>query len=154
MSIPSLYQQASTTILSAISEQCPISTLAAFNPSIYEWDIAGSAEVFPGRLYYDYIWWRYHCFFHVFAAQDDKASGGNNRVYQYPSHSVSLFADTLSLIHNESQSLSFSYQEGSQVYYYNQGTVGPLHSEEFDPCVWPYGSILSYTGVSSSASQT
>jgi hypothetical protein len=57
----------------------------------------------------------------------------------------SLVANTVqgapSQIPNQRHSLSFFYQEGSQVYYNEQSTLGPLRSEELGSCLQSYGTV-------------
>jgi hypothetical protein len=68
----------------------------------------------------------------------------------------SLVANTVqgapSQIPNQRHSLSFFYQEGSQVYYNEQSTLGPLRSEELGSCLQSYGTV-SYTGIRASVPQ-
>lgn len=86
------------------------------------------------------------------AAHYDRTSGANNLVPLYPSLSTSLVQGTPSQVPNQGHSLSLPYQEGSQVYYYGHGTLGPLLSGELGPCLQSYGSV-SYTGAGASAPQ-
>ena len=67
-----------------------------------------------------------------------------------PSLSASLVQGTPSQIPNQGHSLSLPHQGGGQVYYYHQGTLGPLLSEELGPCLQSYSSV-SYAGSRTSA---
>ena len=49
-------------------------------------------------------------------------------------------------------SRSFSYQEGSQLYYYHHNTLGPLLAGELGSCLHSYSSV-SCTGTRASSQQ-
>ncbi|KAK2502462.1 hypothetical protein MC885_008667, partial [Smutsia gigantea] len=87
------------------------------------------------------------------ATQYGNTSDANNMVPLYPSLSASLVQGTPSHIPNQGHSLSLLYQQGSQVGYYNQGTLRPLLSGELGPCLQSYGSGSSYMGSRASAPQ-
>ncbi|KAF6320894.1 hypothetical protein mRhiFer1_001859 [Rhinolophus ferrumequinum] len=150
-----LYQHSSTTMLSGVTGQSQLSTSAASYPGVFEWDMTRGTEKQSSSLS--------DCTVTVIdqntagpsmsmAPQYDKTSDGYNVVPLYPSFSASLVQRTPSQILNPGHSLSLPYQEGSQVYYYNQSTLGHLLSGELGPCLQSYGSV-SYTGSGVSASQ-
>uniref|UniRef100_A0A9L0IUP0 DUF4629 domain-containing protein n=1 Tax=Equus asinus TaxID=9793 RepID=A0A9L0IUP0_EQUAS len=150
-----LYQHSSTTTLSGVTGQSQSSNSAASYPGLFEWGVPGSTAQESSSLG--------DCTLTVtghdtavssmsMAAQYDRTSGANNPVPLYPSLSTSLVQGTPSQVPNQGHSLSLPYQEGSQVYYYGHGTLGPLLSGELGPCLQSYGSV-SYTGAGASAPQ-
>uniref|UniRef100_H0XIT3 Chromosome 2 open reading frame 78 n=1 Tax=Otolemur garnettii TaxID=30611 RepID=H0XIT3_OTOGA len=149
-----LYQHSGTTMLSGVTGQNQISTSNASYPGIFEWDITGSTEKSSslGDLTVTVIDPDTTLSSMSTTNQYDKTSDANALVPLYPSLSASLVQGTPSQIPNQGHSLSLPYQEGSQVYYYNQSTLGPLLSGELSPCLQSYGS-MSYTGSMASASQ-
>uniref|UniRef100_A0A8C0D781 Chromosome 2 open reading frame 78 n=1 Tax=Balaenoptera musculus TaxID=9771 RepID=A0A8C0D781_BALMU len=144
-----LYQHSSTTMLSGVTDHSQISTSAASYPGVLEWDITGSTEKNSSSLgdFTLALTDRHTAASSMFmAAQYDKTSDANNMVPLYPSLSASLAQGTPSQIPNQGHSrLSLPYQEGSQVYHYNQGTRGSLLYGELGSCPQSYGSA-SYTG--------
>ncbi|XP_044910349.1 uncharacterized protein C2orf78 homolog isoform X2 [Felis catus] len=150
-----LYQHSSTTMLSGVTAQSQISTSAASYPGIFEWDSTGSTEKKSSSLgdFTVTVTDQDTAVSSIsMAAQYDKTSEANNMVPLYPSLSASRVQGTPSQIPNQGHSLSLPYQEGSQVYYYNQGTLGPLLSGELGPYLQSYGSV-SYMGSKASAPQ-
>uniref|UniRef100_A0A9L0S6C9 DUF4629 domain-containing protein n=1 Tax=Equus caballus TaxID=9796 RepID=A0A9L0S6C9_HORSE len=150
-----LYQHSSTTTLSGVTGQSQSSTSAASYPGLFEWGVPGSTAQESSSLG--------DCTLTVIGqdsavssmsmlAQYDRTSGANNLVPLYPSLSTSLVQGTPSQVPNQGHSLSLPYQEGSQVYYYDHGTLGPLLSGELGPCLQSCGSV-SYTGAQASAPQ-
>ena len=115
-------------MLSGVTEHSQIATSAPSYPGVLEWDITGSTEKNSSSLgdFTLALTDRHTAASSMFmAAQYDKTSDANNMVPLYPSLSASLAQGTPSQIPNQGHSrLSLPYQEGSQVYYYNQGTLG------------------------------
>ncbi|XP_054977318.1 uncharacterized protein C2orf78-like [Sorex araneus] len=150
-----LYQHSSTTMLSGVSGQSQISTSAASYPSLLEWDIAGSAEKKSSMGDYTVTVLDQDTAVSSMsmAARYEKPLDINNTVSVYPSLSARLVERTPSQVPNQSHSLSLPYQDGNQVYYYHQGTLGPLLSGELGPYLQSYGS-MTYTGGRGSALQT
>uniref|UniRef100_F6VPJ6 DUF4629 domain-containing protein n=1 Tax=Equus caballus TaxID=9796 RepID=F6VPJ6_HORSE len=134
-----LYQHSSTTTVSGVTGQSQSSTSAASYPGLFEWGVPGSTVIFTLSSM-------------SMAAEYDRTSGANNLVPLYPSLYASLAQGTPSQVPNQGHSLSLPYQEGSQVYYYGHGTLGPLLSGELGPCLQSCGSV-SYTGAGTSAPQ-
>ncbi|XP_037663501.1 uncharacterized protein C2orf78-like [Choloepus didactylus] len=147
-------QHSSTTMLSGVSGQRQISTSAASCSGIFGWDITGSTE-------------KKSCSLRDFSvtvidqdmavssmpvsAQYDKISDKNIGDPRHPSMSASLVQGT-SQIPNQGNALSVPYQEGSQTYYHNQGTLGTLLSGQLGPHLQTYDCV-SYTGGRATASQ-
>lgn len=153
MSSACLYQHSSTTMLSGVTGQSQLSTSAASYPGVFEWNITGSTERKSsslGDFTVTVIDQDTAVSSMSMAAQYDKTSDINSMVPLYPSLSASLVQGTPSQIPNQGHSLSLPHQGGSQVYYYHQGTLGPLLSEELGPRLQSYGSV-SYTGSRTSA---
>uniref|UniRef100_A0A8C9CID9 DUF4629 domain-containing protein n=1 Tax=Phocoena sinus TaxID=42100 RepID=A0A8C9CID9_PHOSS len=143
-----LHQQSSTTLLSGVTDQSHISTLAASYPGVLDWDITGSTEKNSSTLgdFTLAITDQHTAASSMFmAAQYDKTAGTNNMVPLYPSLSARLAQGTPSQIPRHGHSLSLPYQEGRQIYYYNQGTLGSLLYGELGSCMQSYGSV-SYRG--------
>ncbi|XP_004604678.2 uncharacterized protein C2orf78 [Sorex araneus] len=148
-----LDQHSSRTMLSGVSGQSQMSASAASYPSVLEWDIAGSAEKYSIEDFTVTVLDQDTAVSSIsMAAHYEKTLDTNNTVSLYPSLSASLIEGTLSQVPNQSYNLSLPYQEGSQVYYYHQGTQGPLLSGELDPCLQSYGS-MTYRGGRGSALQ-
>ncbi|KAK1332957.1 LOW QUALITY PROTEIN: hypothetical protein QTO34_006488 [Cnephaeus nilssonii] len=150
-----LYQHSSTTMLSGVTGQNQISTPAASNPGIFEWALTAGPEKKSsslGDFTVTVIDQDTAVSSMSMASQYNKTSEANNMVPLYPSLSASLVHGAPSQIPNQGQSLSLPYQEGSQLYYYNQGTLGPLLSAERGPYLQSYGSV-SYTDSRASAPQ-
>uniref|UniRef100_A0A4W2FH15 Chromosome 2 open reading frame 78 n=1 Tax=Bos indicus x Bos taurus TaxID=30522 RepID=A0A4W2FH15_BOBOX len=153
MSSAYLYQHSSTTMLSGVTGQSQLSTSAASYPGVFEWNITGSTERKSsslGDFTVTVIDQDTAVSSMSMAAQYDKTSDINSKVPLYPSLSASLVQGTPSQIPNQGHSLSLPHQGGSQVYYYHQGTLGPLLSEELGPRLQSYGSV-SYAGSRTSA---
>ncbi|XP_059555695.1 uncharacterized protein C2orf78-like [Myotis daubentonii] len=138
------YQHSSTTMLSGIPGQSPISI-----PPVFEWALTGDTGKKSSSLRN----------FTVtvtdqdttvssmsLASQCDQPSDAYNMAPQYPSLSVNLVQGAPI----QGQSLSHPYQAGNHVCYYNQGTMDPLLSEEGGPYLQSYGSV-SYTESRASA---
>ncbi|XP_055099834.1 uncharacterized protein C2orf78 [Symphalangus syndactylus] len=146
-----LYQHSSTTMLSGVTGQSHICTSAASYPGVFEWDSTASTVKKSSSLR-DFTVTAIDQNTAVssmsMTAQYDKTSDTNTVVLLYPSLSASLVQGTLTQIPNQQgHNLSLPYQIGSQVYYYNQGTMRPPLS-----CLQSYGSV-SYTGYRASAHQ-
>uniref|UniRef100_G3SAZ7 Chromosome 2 open reading frame 78 n=2 Tax=Gorilla gorilla gorilla TaxID=9595 RepID=G3SAZ7_GORGO len=146
-----LYQHSSTTMLSGVTGQSHICTSAASYPGVFEWDSTASTVKKSSSLR-DFnvtvIDQNTAVSSMPMTAQYYKTSDTNTMVPLYPSLSASLVQGTLTQIPNQQgHNLSLPCQIGSQVYYYNQGTLGPQLS-----CLQSYGSV-SYTGYRASAHQ-
>ncbi|XP_073084613.1 uncharacterized protein C2orf78-like, partial [Manis javanica] len=125
-----LYQHSSTTMLSAVTSQRQIST------SVGDFAVTVTNQNRAMRM----------------ATQYAQTSYANYMVPVYPSLSGRLVQGTPTQILNQGHSLSHPYQPGSQIYYYNQGTMGTLQSGELVPCWQSYGSVTN-TGSRASAPQ-
>ncbi|XP_076689669.2 uncharacterized protein C2orf78-like [Callospermophilus lateralis] len=151
-----LYQHASTAMVSKVTGQNLIPMAPAPYPSISEWYIPGSAEKSSSSL----------GDFNLtvtdqntadsslsMTSQYDKTSEANVVIPGYPVLSGRLVQVTLSQIPNQGHCLSLPHQEGSQVYYYDQNSLGTLLSREHWPCLQSYGSV-PYAGRGATAPQT
>ncbi|KAM5143541.1 uncharacterized protein C2orf78-like [Callospermophilus lateralis] len=151
-----LYQHASTAMVSKVTGQNLIPMAPAPYPSISEWYIPGSAEKSSSSL----------GDFNLtvtdqntadsslsMTSQYDKTSKANVVIPGYPLLSGRLVQVTLSQIPNQGHCLSLPHQEGSQVYYYDENSLGTLLSGEHWPCLQSYGSV-PYAGRGATAPQT
>uniref|UniRef100_A0A8C5YUE6 DUF4629 domain-containing protein n=1 Tax=Marmota marmota marmota TaxID=9994 RepID=A0A8C5YUE6_MARMA len=150
-----LYQHATTAMVSGVTGQNQTPMAPAPYPSISEWYIPGSAEKSSSSL----------GDFNLtvtdqntadsslsMTSQYDKTSEANVMIPGYPLLSGRLVQVTLSQIPNQGHCLSLPHQEGSQVYYYDQNSLGTLLSGEHWPCLQSYGSV-PYAGISAAAPQ-
>uniref|UniRef100_A0A8C6AC69 DUF4629 domain-containing protein n=1 Tax=Marmota marmota marmota TaxID=9994 RepID=A0A8C6AC69_MARMA len=150
-----LYQHASTAMVSGVTGQNQIPMAPAFYPSISEWYMPGSAEKSSSSLgdfnltVTDQNTADYSL---SMTSQYEKTSEANVMLPGYPPLSGRLVQVTLTQIPNQGQSLSLPHQEGSQVYYYDQNSLGTLLSGEHGPCLQSYGSV-PYAGSSAAAPQ-
>ncbi|XP_062064835.1 uncharacterized protein C2orf78-like [Lepus europaeus] len=146
-----LCQHSNTTLLSGVPGQSQSSTSAASYSGISEWNITGrtakkssSLEDFTVTV----IDQDTGVSSMAMTAQYNKTSGANTMAPLYPS----LNQGTATQIPNQGNCLSLPYGEGSQVYYYNQGTAGHVLSGELGPCLQSYGPV-TYMGSVASAPQ-
>ncbi|MBZ3890272.1 hypothetical protein SUZIE_207125 [Sciurus carolinensis] len=135
-------------MLSGVTSQHQIPMTPASYPSIFEWNNVGGTEKKSSSL---------GDFTLTVIDQDtaapsmsmtapyDTPSDANVIVPEYPSLSASLVQGTASQIPNQPHTLSLPYQEGSQVFFYDQNTLGPLLSGDLGPYLQSYGSV-SYAG--------
>ncbi|VTJ90086.1 Hypothetical predicted protein, partial [Marmota monax] len=150
-----LYQHATTAMVSGVTGQNQTPMAPAPYPSISEWYIPGSAEKSSSSL----------GDFNLtvtdqntadsslsMISQYDKTSEANVMIPGYPLLSGRLVQVTLSQIPNQGHCLSLPHQEGSQVYYYDQNSLGTLLSGEHWPCLQSYGSV-PYAGICAAAPQ-
>nr|KAF6461506.1 hypothetical protein HJG59_001855 [Molossus molossus] len=136
----SLYQHARSAMWSGVTGQSQISTSVASNPGVFEWVLTGGPEQKFISLS-DYTVTTNHdnaVFFISMASQYHNTSDANNMAPLYPLLSASLVQGAPSQIPNQGHSLSLPYQEGSQVYDYNQW---PLLSGEHGSYLQSYGSV-------------
>uniref|UniRef100_A0A8C9QAV9 DUF4629 domain-containing protein n=1 Tax=Spermophilus dauricus TaxID=99837 RepID=A0A8C9QAV9_SPEDA len=150
-----LYQHSSTAKVSGITSQNQITTAPASYPSVSEWYTPGCAEKSSSSL---------RDFNLILTDQDiagssmtmtsqyEKTSKTNVMVSVCPSVYARLVQKTPSQIPNQGHSLSLPYQEGSQVYYSDQNTLGTLLSGEHGPCLQSYDCV-PYAGSSAAAPQ-
>nr|XP_003922893.2 uncharacterized protein C2orf78-like [Saimiri boliviensis boliviensis] len=151
-----LYQHSSTSMLSGVSSQSHSSNSAASYPGIFERDITASTAKKSSSLR-DFTVTVNDQNTAVssmsMTAHHDKNSDANIIVPLYPTLSASLVQGTQSQIpKKQGHSLSLPYQKGSQIYYYNPGTLELQLSGELGPWLQSYGSV-SYTGNKASAYQ-
>ncbi|KAM4804013.1 uncharacterized protein C2orf78-like [Urocitellus parryii] len=156
MGSASLYQHASTAMVSGVTGRNQTPMAPAPCPSISEWYIPGSAEKSSSSLRDFNLTVRLRQITAdsslSMAFQDDKTSEANVMIPGYPLLSGRLVQVTLPQIPNQGHCLSLPHQEGSQVYYYDQSSLGTLLSGEHWPCLQSYGSV-PYAGSSAAAPQ-
>ncbi|KAM8784483.1 uncharacterized protein C2orf78-like [Rhynchonycteris naso] len=150
-----LYQHSSTTMLSGVAGQRQVSTSAASYAGTFEWALPGGTEMKSSSLK-DFTVSVAEQVTAVsstaMASQYLKTPDANNMIPLYPPLYASFIQGAPPQIPNQGHSLSLPYQEGSHVYYYNQGTVGSLLSGELGPYLQSYGSMF-YTQSRASAPQ-
>ncbi|MBZ3877877.1 hypothetical protein SUZIE_145140 [Sciurus carolinensis] len=143
-----LYEHSSTAMLSGVASQHQIPMTPVSYPSIFEWNVMRGAEKKSSSLG-DYTLTVTEQDTAApsmsMTAQYDTPSDANAMVPEYPSLSARLVQGTPSQIPNQAHTLSLPYQKGSQVYYYDQNTLGPLLSGGLGPYLQSYGSV-SYAG--------
>ncbi|XP_064227105.1 uncharacterized protein C2orf78-like [Aotus nancymaae] len=150
-----LYQHSSTTMLSGVSGQTHSSTSAASYPGVFEWDITASTAKKSSSLrdFTVTVINQNTAVSSMSMTAHHKTSDANIMASLYPTLSDSLVQGIKSQIPNQQgHSLSLPYQKGSQVYYYNPGTLGPQLSGELGPWLQSHGSVSS-TGNRASAHQ-
>nr|XP_026270183.1 uncharacterized protein C2orf78-like [Urocitellus parryii] len=150
-----LYQHSSTAMVSGVTGHNQIPIAPASYPSIFEWNVTGGTEKKSsslGDFTLTVIDQNTAGSSMSMTAQYDKTSDANAMVPVYPSLSARLVQTTPFQIPNQGHSLLLTYQEGSQVYYYDQNTLGTLFSGELGPSLQSYGSV-PYAGGSATAPQ-
>ena len=150
-----LNPHAGTTMLTVLTEQGQISTSAPSYPGALKWDCTGSTHRREDAL---------QEFNMTLIDQDttltslavtnqcDKILDPNVIVPFYPTLPASFVQVTPPQMPSQEYSLAPSFQEGSQVYYYEHNNLGPLIAGEFGQCLQPHGSV-SYPGSQTSALQ-
>nr|BAC26477.1 unnamed protein product [Mus musculus] len=150
-----LNPHAGTTMLTVLTEQGQISTSAPSYPGALKWDCTGSTHRREDAL---------QDFNMTLIDQDttlsslavtnqcDKILDPNVIVPFYPTLPASFVQVTPPQMLSQEYSLAPSYQEGSQVYYYEHNNLGPLITGEFGQCLQPHGSV-SYPGSQTSVLQ-
>lgn len=141
-------------MLTVLTEQGQIPTSEPSYPGALKWDITGSTDGREGALQE----------FNVtiidqdpalsslaVTNQGDKILDPNAIVPVYPTLS-SFVQVTPPQMPTQRYSLAPSYQEGSQMYYYEHNNLGPLIAGEFGQRLQPHGSV-SYPGSQTSALQ-
>ncbi|KAM7135437.1 LOW QUALITY PROTEIN: uncharacterized protein C2orf78-like [Molossus nigricans] len=137
----SLYQHASSAVSSGVTGQSQIFTSGASNPGVFEWVLPGGPDqkfLSLGDYTVTVTDQNRAVSFMSMASQYHNTSDANNMAPLYPLLFASLVQGAPSQIPNQGHSLSFPYQEGSKVYYYNQW---PLLSGEHGPYLQSYGSV-------------
>ncbi|XP_064227058.1 uncharacterized protein C2orf78-like [Aotus nancymaae] len=150
-----LYQHSSTAMWSGVSGQTHRSTSAASYPGAFEWDITASTAKKSSSLrdFTVTVIDQNTAVSSMPMTAQHKTSDANIMASLYPTLSDSLVQGIKSQIPSQQgHSLSLPYQKGSQVYYYNPGTLGPQLSGELGPWLQSHGSVSS-TGNRASAHQ-
>ncbi|XP_021512867.1 uncharacterized protein C2orf78 homolog [Meriones unguiculatus] len=150
-----VYQHAGTTMLTVLSDQGQISTSALSYPGAFTWDLTGSTDGRAAALQ-DFtvtiIDQDTTLSSLSVAAERDTILDPNAIVPFYPTVSASFVHATPPQVTNQGYSLAPSYQEGSQVYYYDHNSLGPLIPGELGQGLQTYSSV-SYPGNQASALQ-
>ncbi|OBS81983.1 hypothetical protein A6R68_24027, partial [Neotoma lepida] len=142
------YQPAGTIMLTALTDQSQSSTSTLFYPGVLQWDLTGSTDRREAafRNFTVTIIDQNTTFSSLsMTAQGDNMLDPSALVPFYPTLSASLVQATPPQLPNQGYSLVPSYQEGSQVYYYDLNSLGPLMAGELGQCLQAYGSV-SYPG--------
>ncbi|XP_021070828.1 uncharacterized protein C2orf78 homolog [Mus pahari] len=150
-----LNPHAGTTMLTVLTEQGQISTSAPSYPGALKWDFTGSTDRREdARQEFNMTIIDQDTTLSSLAVtnQCDKILDPNAIVPFYPTLPASFVQVTPPQMPNQGYSLAPSYQEGSQVYYYEHNNLGPLIAGEFGQCLQPHGSV-SYPGSQTSALQ-
>ncbi|XP_076400923.1 uncharacterized protein C2orf78 homolog isoform X1 [Peromyscus maniculatus bairdii] len=146
---------AGTTIVTALTDQGQISASALSYPGVLQWDPTGNTDQ-RGAALQDFIVTviDQNTTFSSFSrrAQGDNILDPNALVLSYPTMSANLVQATPPQVPNQGYSLALSYLEGSQVYYNDFNSLGPLRSGEHGQCLQACGSV-SYFGGQASALQ-
>ncbi|CAO2625707.1 Uncharacterized protein C2orf78 homolog, partial [Lemmus lemmus] len=155
MDSASLYQQAGTTTLTALTDQSQISTLALPYAGVLQCDLTGSSDR-RETAFQDFtvtiIDQNTTLSSLAMTAQCDNSLDPNALVPLYPTLSASLVQATPSQVPNQGYNLAPSYQDGSQLYYYSLNSLGPLMAGELEQCLQAYG-LVSYSGTQASSLQ-
>ena len=137
-------------MLTALTDQSQISTLALSYLDAHQWNLTGSTDC------NDFTEMIIHQIVTVYSvsmtAQCDHILQLHALVSYCPTVPDSFPEATKSKILNEENSLAPSYKESSQVYFPNQSSKGPLKVGEIWQCLQAYGSV-SYSGSQASALQ-
>ncbi|KAM6221172.1 uncharacterized protein C2orf78-like [Rhynchocyon petersi] len=145
------YQHPSTMVLSAFSAQSLISTSSVSHPGIAVSGNTGQTEnvssaLSEGASKVTLIHQGTAISAMCMATHYPQIPDTNSMVPLYPALSAHLVQGAA----NQGHGFSHSYQEGSQVYYYNPGTMGPLLSGRLVPRQQSHGSMSHATeGVAS-----
>ncbi|XP_031240715.1 uncharacterized protein C2orf78 homolog, partial [Mastomys coucha] len=150
-----LNPHAGTTMLTVLTEPGQISTSASSYPGALKWDFTGSTggrEDALQKFNVSNIEQDTTLSSLAVRNQCDKILDPNAIVPFHPTISASFVQVTPPQMPNQGYSLAPSYHEGSQVYYYEHNSLGPLIGGEFWQCLQAHGSV-SYPGSQTSAFQ-
>ncbi|XP_052616291.1 uncharacterized protein C2orf78 homolog [Peromyscus californicus insignis] len=149
------YLPAGTTMATALTGHGQSSASALSYPGVLQWDPTGSTDR-RGATLQDFtvtVIDQNTTFSSLsMTAQGDNILDPNSLVLSYPVLPASLVQATPPQVPNQGYSLAPSYQEGSQVYYNDGNSLGPLMPEELRQCLQACGSV-SYSGGQASALQ-
>ncbi|XP_075808256.1 uncharacterized protein C2orf78 homolog [Microtus pennsylvanicus] len=139
-----LYQRAGTTMLTKPTDKNQISTSTFFYPSVLHWDLRESttrreAPFLDAPL--TVIDQNTTPSSRSITAQCDNTFHINALPPSYPTLSACLVQATPSNLPDQRYILAPCYLHGSQVYYYDQNSLGPPMAEEFWQCQQAYGSV-------------
>ncbi|XP_059133027.1 uncharacterized protein C2orf78 homolog [Peromyscus eremicus] len=149
------YLPAGTTMVTALTDQGQSSASALSYLGVLQWDPTGGTDR-RGAALQDFtvtVIDQNTTFSSLsMTAQGDNILDPNSLVLSYPILSASLVQATPPQVSNQGYSLAPSYQEGSQVYYNDVNSLGPLMAGELRQCLQACGSV-SYSGGQASALQ-
>ncbi|XP_008757499.1 uncharacterized protein C2orf78 homolog isoform X1 [Rattus norvegicus] len=130
-----LNPQASTTMLVELTDQRQNSTSALFYPGALKWDLTeskGNTTITDQDTTLSSL---------SVTAQWDESLVPNTTLPFSPTLFTNFVQVTPPQVANREYSLALPYQEGSQTYYYNYNSLGPLMPGELGQCLQPYGSV-------------
>ncbi|XP_076433185.1 uncharacterized protein C2orf78 homolog [Peromyscus maniculatus bairdii] len=148
------YLPAGTTMVTALTDEGQMSASPLSYPGVLQWDPTGNTDQ-RGAALRDFtvtITDQNTIFSFSRTAQGDNILDPNTLVLSYPTLSANLLQATPPQVPNQGYSLAPSYLEGTQVYYYDVNSLGPLMAGELGQCLQACGSV-SYSGGQASALQ-
>uniref|UniRef100_A0A8C8URF1 DUF4629 domain-containing protein n=1 Tax=Peromyscus maniculatus bairdii TaxID=230844 RepID=A0A8C8URF1_PERMB len=149
------YLLAGTTMVTALTDQGQISASALSYPGVLQGDPMGSTDQWRAALQdFTVTITDQNTTLCTLSrtAQGDNILDPNSLVLSYPTLSANLVQATPPQVSNQGYSLAPSYLEGSQVYYNDFNSLGPLMPGELRQCLQACGSV-SYSGGQASALQ-
>uniref|UniRef100_A0A8C8UP28 DUF4629 domain-containing protein n=1 Tax=Peromyscus maniculatus bairdii TaxID=230844 RepID=A0A8C8UP28_PERMB len=149
------YLPAGTTMVTALTDQGQMSASALSYLGVLQGDPTGNTDQRGAALRdFTVTITDQNTTFSSFSrtAQGDNILDPNALLLSYPTLSANLVQATPPQVPNKGYSLAPSYLEGSQVYYYDLNSLGPLMAGEFGQCLQACGSV-SYSGGQASALQ-
>ncbi|XP_006997847.1 uncharacterized protein C2orf78 homolog [Peromyscus maniculatus bairdii] len=151
------YLPAGTTMVTALTDQGQSSASELSYPGVLQWDPTGSTDQRGAALQdFTVTITDQNTTFSSFSrtAQGDNILDPNALVLACPTCplSANLVQATPPQVPNQGYSLAPSHQEGSQVYYYDLNSLGPLMAGELGQCLQACGSV-SYSECQAPALQ-
>ena len=141
-------------MLVELTDQSQISTSALFYPGVLKWDLTESKDRGDALQEFNMTLIDQDTTLSSLAVtnQCDKILDPNAIVPFHPTLSASFVQVTPPQMPNQGYSLAPSYQDGSQVYYYNHNSLDHLIPRESGQYLHPHGSV-SYPGSQTSVLQ-
>lgn len=122
-------------MLVELTDQRQNSTSALFYPGALKWDLTeskGNTTITDQDTTLSSL---------SVTAQWDESLVPNTTLPFSPTLFTNFVQVTPPQVANREYSLALPYQEGSQTYYYNYNSLGPLMPGELGQCLQPYGSV-------------
>ncbi|XP_076433168.1 uncharacterized protein C2orf78 homolog [Peromyscus maniculatus bairdii] len=138
------YLPAGTTMVTALTDEGQMSASPLSYPGVLQWDPTGNTDQRGAALRdFTVTITDQNTTFCSFSrtAQGDNILDPNALVLSYPTLSANLLQATTSQVPNQGYSLAPSYLEGTQVYYYDLNSLGPLMAGELGQCLQACGSV-------------